>query len=160
MLTPFVDSSVSGSRFRANASPSLAHLVRGAAEDIPHPTKPGLSLWDATKDSGIFEGEVKSEILEMYEAELQQADDLGVTPLGSGSDYTVFLQRIGVSLPPAFVNDTVFIFHRSPAPTAASAAPPTTPRTTITQSTTLSGGRSCTAIRDSSVTYVSQICAH
>lgn len=32
----------------------------------------------------------------MYEAESQQSDDLGVTPLGSGSDYTVFLQRIGV----------------------------------------------------------------
>lgn len=69
---------------------------------MPHPTKPGLSLWDATKDSGIFEGKVKSEILEMYEAELQQADGLGVTPLGSGSDYTVFLQRIGVSPPLVF----------------------------------------------------------
>lgn len=33
----------------------------------------------------------------MYEEELQQADNLGVTPLGSGSDYTVFLQRIGVA---------------------------------------------------------------
>ena len=34
----------------------------------------------------------------MYDEELQQADNLGVTPLGSGSDYTVFLQRIGVGL--------------------------------------------------------------
>jgi N-acetylated-alpha-linked acidic dipeptidase len=92
-----IDSSVSGSRFRANASPSLAHLVRDAAEDIPHPTKPGLTLWDATKDSGILTGRVKAEIQEMHDAEAQQADDLGVTPLGSGSDYTVFLQRIGVA---------------------------------------------------------------
>lgn len=91
------DSSVSGSRFRANASPSLAHLVRSTAEQVPHPTQPGKSLWDATKDSGVFQGKVKEEVLEMYEAEMQQADDLGVTPLGSGSDYTVFLQRIGVS---------------------------------------------------------------
>ena len=103
------DSSVSGSRFRANASPSLAHLVRGAAEDVPHPTKPGLSLWDATKDSGVFRGAVKAEVLEMYDAELQQADDLGVTPLGSGSDYTVFLQRIGVRVTFTVVYDKTLI---------------------------------------------------
>lgn len=91
------DSSVSGARFGINASPSLAHLVRGAAEEVPHPTKPGKSLWDARKDVGIFEGPVDEEILEMYEAEVQQADKLGVTPLGSGSDYAVFLQHIGVA---------------------------------------------------------------
>ena len=90
------DSSVSGSRFRANASPSLAHLVRSTAEDVPHPTKPGRSLWDATHDSGILTGHVKEEVQAMYDAESQRADDLGVTPLGSGSDYTVFLQRLGV----------------------------------------------------------------
>ncbi|PSR93735.1 hypothetical protein PHLCEN_2v4630 [Hermanssonia centrifuga] len=92
-----LDSSVSGSRFRANASPSLAHLVRSTAEEVPHPTKPGLSLWDATKDSGILHGQVNEEVAAMYEAESQQADNLGVTPLGSGSDYTVFLQHIGVA---------------------------------------------------------------
>lgn len=32
----------------------------------------------------------------MYEEQFKGADDLGVTPLGSGSDYTVFLQHIGV----------------------------------------------------------------
>ena len=95
-LCDFADSSVSGSRFNSNASPSLAHLVRGAAESVPHPTKPGKTLWDARQDTGIFEGAIKEEVLQMYEAGQQQADDLGVRPLGSGSDYTVFLQRIGV----------------------------------------------------------------
>jgi N-acetylated-alpha-linked acidic dipeptidase len=90
------DSSVSGSRFGASASPSLAHLVRAAAEKVPHPTKPGKTLWDARQDVGIFEGAVDDEVVEMYEAKVQQADDLGVSPLGSGSDYTVFLQHIGV----------------------------------------------------------------
>ena len=92
------DSSVSGSRFGLSASPSLAHLVRGAALDIPHPTKPGLTLWDATKDKGILTGQVKEEVKAIYEAESQQAGDLSrVNALGSGSDYTVFLQRIGVA---------------------------------------------------------------
>ncbi|KAI0089082.1 Zn-dependent exopeptidase [Irpex rosettiformis] len=92
-----LDSSVSGSRFSISASPSLAHLVREAALDIPHPTKPGLTLWDATKDRGVLTGHVKEEVQAMYDDELQQADGLGVNPLGSGSDFTVFLQRIGVA---------------------------------------------------------------
>ncbi|EKM59322.1 uncharacterized protein PHACADRAFT_249741 [Phanerochaete carnosa HHB-10118-sp] len=92
-----LDSSVSGARFGASASPSLSHLVRSAAEEIPHPTIPGRSLWDARNDVGIFQGTAKEGVLEMYEAEAQQADDLGVNPLGSGSDYTVFLQHIGVA---------------------------------------------------------------
>ena len=92
-----LDSSVSGSRFRSSASPSLAHLVWSSAEKIPHPTKPDLTLWDATKDGGILFGDqVDTEVLQLSEAELQAADALGVSPLGSGSDYTVFLQRIGV----------------------------------------------------------------
>ncbi|THH30685.1 hypothetical protein EUX98_g3498 [Antrodiella citrinella] len=93
-----LDSSVSGSRFSMSASPSLAHFVRGAAEKVPHPTKPGLTLWDAKKDTGVLYGEhIDAEALKMYEEESQNADELGVSPLGSGSDYTVFLQRIGVA---------------------------------------------------------------
>lgn len=92
----YEDSSASGSRFRANASPSLAHLIRGAAERVPHPSKPGKTLWDATEDTGALGGEVDEEVRAMYEEQFQYADELGVTPLGSGSDYTVFLQHIGV----------------------------------------------------------------
>ena len=95
------DSSVSGSRFRASATPSLAHFLRAAAEDIPHPTKPGKTLWDATKDSGVLTGEhIDAEALAVYEAaELEiAADSIGVGTLGSGSDYTVFVQRNGVYL--------------------------------------------------------------
>lgn len=81
-----------------SASPSLAHFVRRTAEKVPHPTKPGLTLWDAGKDNGVLYGDkLDEEVLKMYQEELQAADSLGVGPLGSGSDYTVFLQRIGVS---------------------------------------------------------------
>ncbi|KAH9045256.1 Zn-dependent exopeptidase [Lactarius pseudohatsudake] len=65
-----LDSSVSGSKFGAAGSPSLAHFIRKTAEDLPHPTDPKRTLWDATADRW---------------------------PLGSGSDYTVFLQRLGVA---------------------------------------------------------------
>ncbi len=91
---------MSGSRFRASATPSLAHFVRAAAEEVPHPTKPGKTLWDATKDNGVLNGEhIDAEALAMYEeTEINAAaESTGVGVLGSGSDYTVFVQRTGVS---------------------------------------------------------------
>lgn len=136
------DSSVSGSRFGLNASPSLAHLMRNAALDIPHPTIPGRSLWQARLDRGPLYGQVDEEALKVWEEQygvpVVEAEDFaldsesgqlasvvahqdslltevragakldangvrvssastGVTPLGSGSDYTVFLQRIGIA---------------------------------------------------------------
>jgi len=95
----FADSSVSGARFNVGGSPSMAHLLRGAALRVPHPTDPTRTVWDARSDNGPFAGPVDPE----YEA-LTAAKDaaeepgLGVHPLGSGSDYTAFLQRLGVSI--------------------------------------------------------------
>ena len=100
--TARTDSSVSGSRFYASGSPSLAYFLRDAAEAIAHPTKPGLTLWDARNDQGPLYGKTgehfDAEARAAYEDELAQlaTDDIGVGVLGSGSDYTVFLQRIGV----------------------------------------------------------------
>lgn len=98
------DSSVSGSRFYASGSPSLAYFLRNAAESIAHPTKPGETLWDARNDQGPLFGKIgehiDAEAQAVYEDELAQlaTDDLGVSVLGSGSDYTVFLQHIGVRM--------------------------------------------------------------
>lgn len=104
-----VDVSVSGSRWSAGGSPSLAHLIKRTALDVPHPTLQGKTLWDAREDEGPFT-EVKgssstnmtidAEFLEAYTAAKREihASDTGITPLGSGSDYTVFLQRLGVRL--------------------------------------------------------------
>jgi len=99
------DVSVSGSRFNTRASPSLAHLVRQAAEEIPHPTSKddAATLWDATNDIGTLFGNrggcqniLDADVVSVNEEENQHSSDLGVRPLGSGSDYTVFLQHIGV----------------------------------------------------------------
>ncbi|KZT06419.1 Zn-dependent exopeptidase [Laetiporus sulphureus 93-53] len=90
-----VDVSVSGSRWGASASPSLAHLIRQSAKDVPHPTIAGKTLWDAREDAGTFEGAVDEEFLQIYKA--ARASETGVSPLGSGSDYTPFLQRLGVA---------------------------------------------------------------
>ena len=105
-----VDSANSGSRFQASASPSLAHFVRDTAEEIPHPTEEGRTLWDARFDTGSLFGEhIDKEVLAMQEEKFQTDDSLGVGALGSGSDYTVFLQHIGVSILPGFFTTTALI---------------------------------------------------
>ena len=83
----------------AAASPSLAHIIRQTAQDVPHPTQPGKTLWDARDEEGPFEGIGDEEFMASYAAsELKRyALDTGIEPLGSGSDFTVFLQHLGVS---------------------------------------------------------------
>ncbi|KAF8138385.1 hypothetical protein EV363DRAFT_1427308 [Boletus edulis] len=111
-----MDTSVSGSQLRARASPLLAHLLRSTAEQIPHPTSEGRSLWDAHSDQGEFFGEnVDAEATALYEEIESAADNIGINPLGSGSDYTVFLQYIGVASSEAgftsTLHDPVFHYH-------------------------------------------------
>ncbi|KAF8551485.1 Zn-dependent exopeptidase [Imleria badia] len=99
-----VDVSVSGSRYTASASPSLAHLIKRSAQDVAHPTHPSKTVWDALHDSGPYTGEQDVDFASMWDAMNQtraraaSEDDVrNVSPLGSGSDYTVFLQRLGVA---------------------------------------------------------------
>ncbi|KAF7967266.1 hypothetical protein HWV62_35015 [Athelia sp. TMB] len=112
-----LDSSSTGSRFSASASPSLAHIVRDTASAIAHPTDANRTLWDATQDTGAFFGAgiIEPEVLAMYEEELRATDALGVGALGSGSDYTVFLQHLGVASSQAAysstLHDAVYHYH-------------------------------------------------
>ena len=81
----------------------MAHFIRATAEDLPHPTDSTRTLWDATRDDGTLYGPggnvtINEEVLAIHEMQYGKADNVGVTPLGSGSDYTVFLQRNGVRL--------------------------------------------------------------
>lgn len=69
-----VDVAVSGRRFYAEASPSLNNLVREVTALIPHPEEEKKSLYDVWENvSGARIG-----------------------TLGTGSDYTVFLDHLGI----------------------------------------------------------------
>ncbi|GJJ12820.1 hypothetical protein Clacol_007065 [Clathrus columnatus] len=87
-----VDGSVGGSRWGAGASPSLSHFLRQIAQDLPHPSRPNATIWDSQRDVGpyLLPGtNITEEPL---------TDDLkSVAPLGSGSDFVTFLQRIGIA---------------------------------------------------------------
>lgn len=93
---------MSGSRLHASGSPLLAHFIRDKAEQLPHPTDEGRTLWDARNDQGPLTGRkgdvsISDEVISIHEMQYSRVDNVGVAPLGSGSDYTVFLQRSGVS---------------------------------------------------------------
>lgn len=93
----------------------MAHLLRQAAIDLPHPTDANRTLWDARTDAGPLTGPKTANLgarsmeelgadhyaEELLMEEFSKPDSLSIRPLGSGSDYTVFLQRIGVSPRPS-----------------------------------------------------------
>ncbi|KAJ9099261.1 hypothetical protein QFC21_004142 [Naganishia friedmannii] len=111
-----VDVSVSGSNLGMSASPSLAHLMRHAAMQVEHPTDKNRSLW-SMQDGGdwnTFNQEIKGLSADIDYEEMF-ASELKVKALGSGSDYTAFLQRYGVASTDMGYgfgpNDPVYHYH-------------------------------------------------
>lgn len=98
-----MDAAVSGPNFGASSVPSLWKLIRAAAQDIRDP-KTGKSVYEAWRDRA-WENTPESE---RYDA---NGDEKSVPPprigaLGSGSDYTPFLQHVGIpSLDMSFGGD-------------------------------------------------------
>jgi N-acetylated-alpha-linked acidic dipeptidase len=114
-----VDVAVSGSRYNIHGSPSLAHLIRDTAGAVPHPTLANMTLWDARLDEGPFKKEGKylhdykdsAVVMEGLREEARIiSEELPVTPLGSGSDYTgdfAHFQTVAAVLtPPSYVAAT------------------------------------------------------
>ncbi|KAH9077021.1 Zn-dependent exopeptidase [Lactarius deliciosus] len=64
---------------------------------LPHPTDPKRTLWDATADRGQLFGENNDVDSLGTTVKTKAMESIGIRPLGSGSDYTVFLQRLGVA---------------------------------------------------------------
>ncbi|KAI5833642.1 hypothetical protein K523DRAFT_413088 [Schizophyllum commune Tattone D] len=92
-----VDVSVAGSKWRASGSPSLAHLITKTAKDVEYN---GSSLWDARKAVGPYGGPeelLAPEFVAATKENKLKASKTEIGPLGSGSDYTVFLQRLGIA---------------------------------------------------------------
>jgi N-acetylated-alpha-linked acidic dipeptidase len=84
-----VDASTSGRDFSASASPLLFEAIREAARDLDDPGSPGRSVADSWRETA-GRSNVRS-----Y-ASGASRDELPISVLGSGSDYTVFFNRLGV----------------------------------------------------------------
>ncbi|MGH9369544.1 MAG: M28 family metallopeptidase [Thermoanaerobaculia bacterium] len=85
-----VDASASGNSFSASASPLAFAAIREAAASVPDPGFPGKSVAHTWRENA-GKTNVRS-----Y-ATGAAGDELPVAILGSGSDYTVFFNRLGVS---------------------------------------------------------------
>lgn len=88
-----MDSAVSGSNFGASSVPSLWKMIRSAAQDVRDP-KTGKSVYEAWRDR-VWQNTSESERHDANGHE-RVAPAPRIGPLGSGSDYTPFLQHIGV----------------------------------------------------------------
>ena len=86
-----VDSSASGKNFSAAAVPSLANFLREVARDVPDPS--GGSIYD-----GWVRKNAKKEATV-------------TTRLGSGSDYTVFLNFLGVPIADLTFDGPYGVYH-------------------------------------------------
>jgi N-acetylated-alpha-linked acidic dipeptidase len=94
-----VDVAVSGPKFGASAVPSLKPFIREIAKAVPSPK--GGTVYDAWRKSSESASEQvitpQEAIGDIRRAPAAQGhSDVPVGDLGSGSDYTVFLQHLGV----------------------------------------------------------------
>ena len=83
-----VDTAVAGPDFSASAVPSLKQFVRDITKSVPSPL--GGTVYDQWKAS------ITGKIKHMAHPPTQPLDELPMGDLGSGSDYTPFLQHAGV----------------------------------------------------------------
>jgi len=82
-----VDVAVAGPDFSASAVPSLKQFVRDVTKSVPSPTGP--SVYEVWRNA-------RSEASEHRPSNAPSDGDVRVGDLGSGSDYTPFLQHAGV----------------------------------------------------------------
>jgi N-acetylated-alpha-linked acidic dipeptidase len=88
-----MDAAVSGPNFAAASVPSMWKLIQSAAQDVRDP-KTGKSVYEAWRDRA-WENTPESD---RYDANGKEkpVPPPRIGPLGSGSDYTPFLQHLGV----------------------------------------------------------------
>ena len=91
-----MDVAVSGSKFGASSVPSLKQFLRDVAKGVASPD--GGTVYDTWRKANSAEGAgPKDPLTNGYALPAAQAKpDVPVGDLGSGSDYTVFLQHLGV----------------------------------------------------------------
>jgi N-acetylated-alpha-linked acidic dipeptidase len=91
-----MDVGVSGKKFVASGVPSLKEFIREIAKAVPSPQ--GGTVYDAWKKAGApnAESDRSQENSTFRPPPAAMQNDVPVGDLGSGSDYTVFLQHLGV----------------------------------------------------------------
>ena len=96
-----LDSAVSGPHFGASSVPSLWKLMRAVTRDVKDP-KTGKSVYQQWQDRA-----------RESRPEGEQNTEARIGPLGSGSDYTPFLQHLGISSTDMGFGGDYGVYHSS-----------------------------------------------
>ncbi|HVQ37998.1 MAG TPA: M28 family metallopeptidase [Pyrinomonadaceae bacterium] len=89
-----MDAAVSGEHFGASSVPSMWKLIRGATRDVKDP-KTGKTIYQQWQDRGR-EQRPEAELTDAETGSDVQIAEARIGALGSGSDYTPFLQHLGI----------------------------------------------------------------
>ncbi len=89
-----MDAAVSGPNFGASSVPSLWKLIRGATRDVRDP-KTGKSVYQQWQDRANG-GRPEADLTDAESGSDRAIAEARIGALGSGSDYTPFLQHLGV----------------------------------------------------------------
>ncbi len=100
-----VDEATHGKIFSPSASPLLFRAIREAARDLPDPSDSKRSLADAWRQNAGFIG------VQSYATSTGASEELPVAVLGSGSDYTVFFNHIGVASTDLVFDGPYGVYH-------------------------------------------------
>lgn len=103
-----VDASASGPSLSASASPPLAAMIRGAAAAVADPGAPGKTVADAWRQNAGAKN-IRSYATDSVAG--RAGEDLPVAILGSGSDYTVFFNRLGIASMDILFDGPYGVYH-------------------------------------------------
>jgi len=103
-----VDASASGPNLSASASPLLADVIRAAAAAVADPGAPGKTVADTWREHAGVRN-VRSYATDSV-AE-GAGEELPVAILGSGSDYTVFFNRLGIASMDILFDGPYGVYH-------------------------------------------------
>lgn len=89
-----MDAAVSGTKFGASAVPSLREFIREVTKSVSSPK--GGTVYDAWRSSTAEKSTLQEQSVNPKPQTSGTQSDTPIGELGSGSDYTVFLQHLGV----------------------------------------------------------------
>ncbi|MGH9750224.1 MAG: M28 family metallopeptidase, partial [Candidatus Polarisedimenticolia bacterium] len=101
-----IDTAVSGPAFKASSVPTLRRFIAEALRDVPDPAS-GKDLLSVTAAAGRDEG-----LTALYTGRVgDDVPGMAILPLGSGSDYTVFFNHLGIPSLDAEFGGPMGVYH-------------------------------------------------
>jgi N-acetylated-alpha-linked acidic dipeptidase len=104
-----LDVAVSGSNFGASAVPSLKGFVRDATKVVPSPK--GGMLYNVWKEERAKQSDRRPDSGQNRGPNARVENDVPVGDLGSGSDYSVFIQHLGIPSTDMTSNGPYGVYH-------------------------------------------------